>query len=161
MTAPDHPTPAGALLTRAIVAFLVLPGVVAFAVPLTIAFASAHPSGFARAGLLELTLGVAILLACVREFYVSGRGTLAPWSPPTVLVRGGLYKWSRNPMYIGVLLIVIGWALGFGSSKLWIYVGVLAVGFQLRVVLAEEPFLARTYGDQWIDYRKRVPRWIF
>ena len=161
MPTSDHTTPAGSLLTRAIIAFFVLPGVVAFAAPLAIVFTSAHPPGFARAGLLELTLGTAILLACVREFYVSGRGTLAPWSPPTLLVQNGPYKWSRNPMYIGVLLIVIGWALGFKSSILWMYVGVLAVGVHLRVVLGEEPFLARAYGDVWTDYRKRVPRWIF
>ena len=149
-----------ALLPRAIAAFLLLPGVFAFVVPLLLARFTLHPHGFARAGLLELALGLVILLACVRQFYTDGRGTLAPWSPPTTLVRSGLYRWSRNPMYIGVLLIAIGWALGFQSATLWIYVGMLAIAFHLRVVLAEEPYLARKHGDEWLAYRKRVPRWL-
>ena len=146
---------------RAIVALVALPGIVAFALPLAVVRFTEHSPGFARAGLLELALGVTILLSCVRAFYVSGRGTLAPWFPPVTLVRDGLYKWSRNPMYIGVLLIVAGLALGFRSQVLWIYVAVLAVAVHLRVVFGEEPFLARAYGDAWTDYRKRVPRWVF
>ena len=160
MPSPESASGERALLPRAIVAFFLLPGVMAFVVPLLIAQFTPHAVRFSRAGLLELVLGLAILLACVRQFHTDGRGTLAPWSPPTTLVRSGLYRWSRNPMYIGVLLIVIGWALGFQSATLWIYVGVLAIAFHLRVVLAEEPFLARKHGDEWLAYRKRVPRWL-
>lgn len=161
MNSPEKTSPATSLLVRAIIAFVALPGIVAFGLPLVFVRFTAHSPGFARAGLLELVLGVAILFSCVRAFAVSGRGTLAPWSPPVALVRDGLYKWSRNPMYIGVLLIVAGWALGFRSQVLWIYVAALAVAVHLRVVLGEEPYLARTYGDAWIEYRKRVPRWVF
>ena len=153
-------SPGSSLLPRAIAAFFLLPGVIAFVVPLLIARFTAHPARFARAGLLELALGLLILVECTRQFYINGRGTLAPWSPPKALVRTGLYNWSRNAMYIGVLLIVIGWALGFNSSMLWIYAGLLAVAFHLRVVLGEEPYLARTFGDEWTEYRKRVPRWF-
>jgi protein-S-isoprenylcysteine O-methyltransferase Ste14 len=161
MTSPETASPSGSLLVRAIIAFVALPGIVAFALPLAIVHFTAHSSGFARAGFLELAIGVAILLSCVRAFYISGRSTLAPWSPPVTLVRDGLYKWSRNPMYIGVLLIIAGLALGFRSQVLWIYVAALAVAVHLRVVFGEEPFLARTYGDVWTDYKKRVPRWVF
>jgi protein-S-isoprenylcysteine O-methyltransferase Ste14 len=153
------PTDSG-LLPRAILALLMLPGIVAFAVPIIIVNVTHAAGPFARAGLLELALGSAALLACTRDFYVSGRGTLAPWSPPVTLVRNGLYRWSRNPMYIGVLLIVMGWALGYSSRPLWIYAGMLAVAVQLRVILGEEPYLARTFPDEWKAYRKRVPRWV-
>ncbi len=90
-----------------------------------------------------------MLFWCTREFHRTGHGTLAPWDPPTRLVRNGLHQSTRNPMYLGVLLILLGWAIGFRSSPLTAYVAVLAVAFQLRVILGEEPFLARAYGDEW------------
>jgi len=62
--------------------------------------------------------GLVVLLWCVRDFYVSGRGTLAPWNPPKRLVVVGLYRFTRNPMYIGVLMVVGGWAVRAGSPVL-------------------------------------------
>ncbi|MGQ0648998.1 MAG: methyltransferase family protein [Gemmatimonadaceae bacterium] len=146
------------LFWRALAAFLVLPGTVAFLVPWLI-----RPEGarFNAVALPLLSVGIVLLLWCVRDFYVAGRGTLAPWAPPERLVIVGLYRLSRNPMYVAVLLILSGWALAFESRGLWIYTAAVAVGFHVRVVLAEEPFLARTHGEQWTAYRSRVPRWLF
>ena len=147
------------LFARALTAFLVLPGVVAFLVPLLLL--ARGPAGVSnRWGLGPLGAGVVLLLACVREFYVAGRGTLAPWAPPTALVVTGLYQWSRNPMYVAVLLVLAGWALTFRSWPLAVYAAVVLVGFHLRIVLHEEPWLDRTFGDSWIQYRARVPRWL-
>jgi protein-S-isoprenylcysteine O-methyltransferase Ste14 len=129
------------MFARALLAFLALPGVVAFAMPWVILRSSIllHP-----AGLLLVGMGCAGLLWCVRDFYVMGKGTLAPWAPPRHLVECGLYRYSRNPMYVAVLL----------------YAAVVAVAFQCRVVWGEEPWLARTHGARWEAYRARVPRWI-
>jgi len=148
------------LLLKAVFAFLALPGVVAFFVPLVVLRPVDRSRPFATSGLVVLVLGSVVLLWCVRDFLVAGRGTLAPWAPPRALVRVGLYRYSRNPMYIGVLLILAGWALGFRSSALWAYALALLVGFHLRVVLGEEPWLARTYGAAWVDYKAVVPRWL-
>jgi protein-S-isoprenylcysteine O-methyltransferase Ste14 len=63
-------------------------------------------------------------------------------------------------MYIAVLLILSGWALAFQSRGLWIYAACIAVAFHLRVILAEEPWLARTFGAEWLAYRGKVPRWL-
>ena len=149
------------LFWRALVAFLVLPGLFAFAIPLL--WLAPRPLGrsFDALGAVPLALGVFLLLWTVRDFYVAGRGTLAPWSPPKRLVVVGLYRWSRNPMYVSVLLIVLGWALGFGSAALFGYAALLAVGFHLRVLLNEEPFLARTHGDEFERYRQTVRRWLW
>jgi protein-S-isoprenylcysteine O-methyltransferase Ste14 len=76
------------------------------------------------------------------------------------LVIVGLYRVSRNPMYIAVLLVLCGWATMFASRTVWIYAALVAIGFHLRVILGEEPWLARTYGAQWVTYRARVPRWV-
>jgi protein-S-isoprenylcysteine O-methyltransferase Ste14 len=96
----------------------------------------------------------------VRDFYVVGRGTLAPWEPPRRLVVVGLYRYSRNPMYLAVLLTLAGWSLAYHAAELWAYTAALAVAFHLRVVLAEEPYLARTHGERWGEYRAAVPRWL-
>lgn len=146
------------LFARALVAFLALPGVVAFLVPLLLKPDTTVFSNWW--GMIPLGLGTVLLLACVREFYVAGRGTLAPWAPPTRLVATGLYKWSRNPMYVAVSLILSGWAIGFQSWTVALYAATVAVVFHLRVVLHEEPWLARTFGDMWTHYRAQVPRWL-
>src|SRR4051812_32435188 len=105
-------------------------------------------------------VGTALLLWCVRDFYVAGRGTLAPWAPPKHLVVVGLYRVSRNPMYVAVLIVLIGWGLVFSSRALAIYAAVVALAVHLRVVTYEEPWLARTFGAEWLAYRRRVPRWL-
>jgi len=104
--------------------------------------------------------GVVVLLWCVRDFYVAGKGTLAPWDPPQHLVRVGLYRYSRNPMYVGVLLILLGWTTGFRTRGLVVYTTVVAILFHLRVLLHEEPWLARTFPNEWLTYKSRVPRWL-
>lgn len=149
------------MLWRALLAFLALPGVVAIAVPAWFAAGSlSHGGEFHAVGLLPLALGFVLLMWCVRDFYVSGRGTLAPWSPPRHLVTTGLYRYSRNPMYVAVTTMLMGWALAFASPALALYAAIVVVAFQLRVVLGEEPWLARTHGAAWAEYRARVPRWL-
>ena len=141
----------------AAIAFLVCPGTVALLVPWLI-----RPVGtrICPAGIPILVAGLGLLLWCVRDFYVAGRGSLAPWAPPAHLVTVGLYRFSRNPMYIAVLLTLCGWATMFASRTLWIYAAVIAVAFHLRVILGEEPWLARTHGAEWAAYRRQVPRWL-
>jgi protein-S-isoprenylcysteine O-methyltransferase Ste14 len=149
------------MFARALLAFLALPGVVAFAVPVAWLVASTHTRLVQPLGLLPLVVGSFALLWCVRDFYVSGQGTLAPWSPPVHLVVVGLYRYTRNPMYVAVTLILVGWALSFGLPGLWAYAIVVAIAFHLRVVLGEEPWLARTHGARWEEYASRVPRWFW
>jgi protein-S-isoprenylcysteine O-methyltransferase Ste14 len=145
---------------RALFAFLALPGIVAFAAPISWLVSRAHTTLVQPMGLLPLLLGCAGLLWCVRAFYVFGKGTLAPWSPPKHLVTAGLYRYSRNPMYVSVLLIVLGWGISFGFRGLIWYALCAAVAFQVRVVIFEEPWLAGTHGAQWQDYMHRVRRWL-
>jgi protein-S-isoprenylcysteine O-methyltransferase Ste14 len=151
-------TPGRGGFARAVLAFLAMPGVVAFAIP--IGWIASRPAPFHAAGLLPLALGIAGLGWCVRDFYVIGGGTLAPWAPPTRLVIVGLYRYSRNPMYVSVVLILLGWAATFAHGGLLAYAAVVALAFHLRVVLGEEPWLERSHGDAWRDYARRVPRWV-
>ena len=146
---------------RALLAFLALPGIVAIAVPAWIAAGALQPGERPHlVGLLPLLGGFALLVWCVRDFYVAGKGTLAPWSPPRHLVTIGLYRYSRNPMYVAVAMMLAGWALAFASSTIAIYTGFVIGAFHLRVVYGEEPWLARTHGAAWEEYAARVPRWL-
>jgi protein-S-isoprenylcysteine O-methyltransferase Ste14 len=149
------------MFLRALVAFLVLPGVVALAIPAIIGVRELNAGGrFFAIGLLPLACGFALLSWCVRDFYVAGKGTLAPWSPPRHLVTVGLYRYSRNPMYVAVTMMLAGWAVCFWSATLAVYAVSVLVGFHLRVVFGEEPWLARTHGAAWDEYKSKVPRWL-
>ena len=142
-----------------IFAFLALPGIVAFAIPIYWLVSSSRTGSCSRSACCRCSSAARLALVCA-DFYVFGKGTLAPWSPPQHLVTAGLYRYSRNPMYVSVLLILLGWAISFGVRGLYGYAIVVAVAFHLRVVLAEEPWLARTHGAGWDDYVRRVRRWL-
>jgi protein-S-isoprenylcysteine O-methyltransferase Ste14 len=148
------------MFIRALFAFLVLPVVAAGVIPwILLASEDGRGAGWGP-GAAVMLIGLVVLLWCVRDFYVRGKGTLAPWDPPKQLVVVGLYRLSRNPMYIGVLLLVLGWSLRFASPSIAVYALVLAVGFHLRVVIYEEPTLDRLFGEDWRRYRAAVPRWL-
>ena len=149
------------MLLRALLAFIALPGLVAFVAPLLLAWPRVRGGPFNAIALVLLIPGVTLLLWCVRDFIVIGKGTLAPWDPPRSLVFSGAYRFSRNPMYVGVSLILLGWAMAFRSSGLLLYALIVMLAFHLRVVFGEEPWLARTHQRTWNEYRSRVPRWMF
>ena len=148
------------MFLRALLAFLALPGIVAFAIPIYWLISTSGTDLVKPLGLLPLLLGCAGLLWCVRDFYVFGKGTLAPWSPPQRLVTVGLYRYSRNPMYVSVVLILLGWAVSFGVRGLYWYTLFVGIAFHVRVVIAEEPWLRRTHCAAWDDYVRRVRRWL-
>lgn len=151
----------GKMFARALLAFLALPGIVAVLVPVVWLWAVSHAKLAHPVGLAPLLAGFAGLLWCVRDFYVSGKGTLAPWAPPARLVVIGLYRYTRNPMYVTVTTMLFGWAAAFGNTGLFVYAICVAGAFHLRVVLNEEPWLARTHGEAWQRYASRVPRWFW
>jgi protein-S-isoprenylcysteine O-methyltransferase Ste14 len=148
------------VLVKAVVAFLVLPGTVAYAVPLLLAPWEREQRPWQLLGPMLVLAGTILLLFCVREFYLAGKGTLAPWAPPQDLVVSGLFRWSRNPMYVSVIVVLLGWSIWFASPLLFAYAAAVSIAFHLRVLLYEEPRLAETFGEAWCDYRDRVPRWL-
>ena len=148
------------LLVRAILAFLAMPALAGLLAPWLIARGDRWRGSGCSWGAWLAALGAAGLLWCVRDFYVVGRGTLAPWSPPRRLVAVGLYRVVRNPMYVSVLALVAGIAWWWTSPLAAAYCGALAVGFHLRVVLHEEPWLARSFPEEWRAYSTEVRRWV-
>ena len=110
--------------------------------------------------ILIFLVGLVIMLECIIRFAIKGRGTLSPADPTKKLVVSGLYKFSRNPMYAGVTLILIGEAIFFQSGSLWIYLLIVFAFFNLFILLVEEPRLRRDFGESYYQYCKKVRRWL-
>jgi protein-S-isoprenylcysteine O-methyltransferase Ste14 len=108
---------------------------------------------------LWLTGGV-ILLWSFWNFLQQGRGTPAPVDPPKDLVAVGFYRYVRNPMYVGVLLVLIGHFLWFGYWSLFMYTLLIFVTVHLFVTRYEEPTLRRKFGASYEEYLRHVPRWV-
>jgi protein-S-isoprenylcysteine O-methyltransferase Ste14 len=148
------------LFIEALISFLALPFVAAGIIPCVLLFIDPWRGDLCYWGLPIMIFGLYILIWCVRVFYISGKGTLAPWSPPKHLVTIGLYRFCRNPMYIGVLTLVFGWAILTFSFLIAVYYIILLIGFHLWVILYEEPQLSKLFGTEWELYSSSVPRWI-
>jgi protein-S-isoprenylcysteine O-methyltransferase Ste14 len=148
-------------LVKTLIFTLLAPGTVTVAVPYWLLGSGPTPAGGLRLlGWLPLALGAAFYCWCAWEFAAAGRGTPAPIDPPKVLVARGLYRVVRNPMYVGVLLVLLGESLVSGSWALLRYAVLVWLCFHLFVVLYEEPALRRKFGASYEGYRKRVWRWI-
>ena len=111
-------------------------------------------------GLVLVLPGAAILLICAWDFGVTGRGTPAPIDPPKILVARGLYRYVRNPMYVGVALVLLGESILFASARVLGYALCVCLAFHLFVLFYEEPGLRRKFGDSYVDYCHRVNRWL-
>lgn len=111
-------------------------------------------------GLVPVTAGAALLLSCIWLFAAVGRGTPAPFDPPKTFVAVGPYRYVRNPMYVGVLLMLVGEAAVFGAPELLEYALVVWLATHVFVLLYEEPTLRRKFGSSYAEYVGRVPRWI-
>lgn len=142
--------------------FILAPGMVAGAIPLI--FLQMGPRSdlgfFSYLALPFWVFGLVILLWCFWDFLVKGRGTPAPVDPPKHLVVNGLYRFLRNPMYVGVLMLIFGHFLWLGFLSLLIYAGVVFTAFSTFVLFYEEPHLRKTFGAAYEEYCKQVPRWI-
>lgn len=104
--------------------------------------------------------GFIIMLLCILRFALEGRGTLSPADPTKKLVISGLYKYSRNPMYVGVMLMLIGESVYYNFSGLWVYTLCIFIAFYLFILFFEEPRLRRDFGDEYRQYCQRVRRWL-
>jgi protein-S-isoprenylcysteine O-methyltransferase Ste14 len=153
------------LFLKNLVFSVLAPGSVGLWFPLWIAARGgavlAFPSSPAQgAALIPVAVGAAIYLWCAWNFAVHGRGTPAPIDAPKVLVVQGLYRYVRNPMYLGVGLAIAGWWLYFRTDVLLIYGAALMMVVQLFVLFYEEPHLRGLFGEPYDRYCGQVRRWM-
>jgi len=156
------------LVARAVAFTLLVPGAVVWWIPqnfIRIDWTIRHAAGW-----FPVTLGALLYFWCVAQFLMRGHGTpniffarhlgFLIGREPLRLVHESIYRYSRNPMYVGVVTTVFGEAVLFGSWNLLIYALVLCVWFHLVVVFLEEPHLRRTRGEAYLQYCRETPRWI-
>ncbi len=111
-------------------------------------------------GALFFCGGSLLLFITIRLFAKRGNGTLAPWDPPRRLITEGVYRYVRNPMISGVLFMLIGETVFFGSWLLLIWTLVFGVVNTLYFLLSEEPGLTKRFGEDYLQYRRHVPMWL-
>ncbi len=111
-------------------------------------------------GLVIFIAGWGIVIYCVYRFAIEGKGTLSPADPTKNLVIKGLYRYSRNPMYIGVVLALAGISLFATSLMLGIYSLLIFIIFDLFIRFVEEPRLERDFKAPYVNYKKEVRRWL-
>lgn len=112
------------------------------------------------AGSILVLIGLMIMVVCISSFIRIGRGTLAPWSPTKKLVVRGLYRYVRNPMILGVLIVLLGEALGLKSQNILIWAASFFVINTIYFIVYEEPDLEDRFGDEYREYKKHVSRWL-
>ena len=154
------------LAIRSVLFLFLIPGTVTVYIPIQLLRNSGHLVAPALStgsvlAVCVLLAGAAVLLRCVWDFFSAGHGTLAPFDPPRQLVASGLYRFTRNPMYNGVLLVLAAEAWLFRSVVLLEYAILMFTVFSLAVFLYEEPMLESQFGESYRAYRRAVPRWGF
>lgn len=149
---------------RTAVFTLIVPGTVLLLIPSILLTSQIGPRldlGMGHlTGIVLLVPGLAAILWCFIDFVRRGKGTPAPYDPPRQLVVAGLYRYVRNPQYVGVLFVILGEALLTGAVVLLGYAAVLAIMYHLFVRYYEEPTLKRLFGEPYVRYCQSVPRWF-
>ena len=157
------------MLLRHLIAILVLPFVMTIVVPRWIARRSGlvteWDGGAASvlghvAGAVCFLIGLTLFGWSLYLFATRGKGTLAPWDPPKHLVVTGPYRYVRNPMISGVLMIIMGESVFIGSVSLFLWMLTFFVFNQIHFLIYEEPNLESRFGDEYRRYKAGVPRWI-
>ena len=111
-------------------------------------------------GAILMFAGGAIVLTCLVLFVARGRGTPAPWDAPRRFVATGLYRYTRNPMYLGGFALLSGYGLYEQSPSILLLACTGLVLAHLLVVLVEEPGLRTRFGPDYEAYLRTVPRWL-
>jgi protein-S-isoprenylcysteine O-methyltransferase Ste14 len=158
-------------LLRHLLAIGLLPFVVTLVVPASIIRTSTtlnagwdlpSPLGLLPTLLGSVLVGLGVLLVykTVSLFATVGDGTLAPWDPPRRLVVCGVYRRVRNPMLSGVFFMLLGEATLLGSPPLFVWFLVVFAVNALYIPLVEEPDLSQRFGEEYLAYKRNVPRWV-
>jgi len=157
------------VLLRHLIAIVILPVTVTALVPSWIAqrhhvvlrAGTSAPALLLQAtGVAAALLGIVLFVSSLWRFATDGRGTLAPWDPPRLLVVNGPYQYVRNPMISGVLFVVLGEALILLSVAHAAWAAFFLAVNVVYIRFVEEPQLARRFGPGYDIYRASVPRFV-
>ncbi|MFA5742864.1 MAG: isoprenylcysteine carboxylmethyltransferase family protein [Candidatus Paceibacterota bacterium] len=111
-------------------------------------------------GALLCLAGLVILATTVKMLMATGKRTIAPWDPATILITSGMYSYTRNPMIGGALLVLLGEAAIFGSLAILVWFFLFFIINDLYFCYIEEPDLEKRFGQHYKEYKKAVPKWL-
>jgi protein-S-isoprenylcysteine O-methyltransferase Ste14 len=145
--------------------WLALPFVVTVVIPFFLYKINIHliqvpPDAFKIAGIIVYILGISMQLYTTSLFGRYAQGTLAPWQPTQKLVIRGPYRYCRNPMITGVLMMLLGEALFFNALGIMIWTCIFFVMNTMYFIFKEEPAMLKRFGEAYTEYKKHVPRWV-
>lgn len=126
-----------------------------FTLPLRVIF----PIPWNLTGIVAILLGIAINISADKALHVANT-TVKPFQESNALVTGGVYGISRHPMYLGFVLILIGVAALLGSLTHWLIILIFVILMEVVFIQVEERMLGEKFGTAWLEYRKKVRRWI-
>ncbi len=112
------------------------------------------------AGLIFIACGLVLGVWCAWLLFTSGEGTPSPWMPPRRLVAEGPYLRVRNPMLLSLFFVLAGEALYVGSGALLLYLAGAVIFSHLYIVLIEERELENRFGEVYVNYKAKTPRWM-
>jgi protein-S-isoprenylcysteine O-methyltransferase Ste14 len=110
-------------------------------------------------GAVPIALGILLNIWADQLFRRAGTA-IKPFEPSIALVLAGPFRFSRNPMYIGMVLVLAGIAIGLGSATPWLVVPLFAWLVTQRFIIPEERKLDATFGQQYYEYKAKVRRWV-
>ena len=115
--------------------------------------------GWPVAGWALIGVGIAILVTCWVHFYRANTN-IQPHRPSSTLIESGLYRRSRNPLYVAGLFLQVG--IGLLLNNLWIVllVAVSKFIFSRFIIAREEAYLERAFGEVYVNYTRKVRRWL-
>lgn len=144
--------------------FFLLPAAILIYIPILLArlgFINPDPIKILYSlAILSWLVGTALCIWTIVLFWKLGEGTPAPNAPTEKLVDRGLYGITRNPMYLGAWIILLGYVFWYQSEIFILYTMVVGLFFHAIITLYEEPRLTKQYGEEYKAYRQRVPRWL-
>lgn len=155
-----------AALLGSILFFVLAPGTIAGYLPWTFTrWHMRYPAFFGAEltrwlGVALIALGLVPLVNSFWRFAMEGLGTPAPVAPPQTLVVTGFYRHVRNPMYVGIVAILLGQVVLFANENLFWYTVIVWLSFHLFVFLYEEPTLRKQFPANYKIYCANVPRWL-
>ena len=118
------------------------------------------PAWTGTIGIILMCVGGTFALLCLSMFVIRGNGTGAPFDPPREFVVFGPYRYVRNPMYIGGMIMFVGFGLYEQSISILLFSLIWLLLVHLFVLFVEEPGLEKRFGDSYREYKRSVNRWI-
>ncbi len=117
------------------------------------------PEAWSALGLVPIMVGVGMMAAAARQF-ANAKTAIKPFDQPSALVTRGVFRVSRNPMYLAMIVIQIGAAIGLGTLVTFFVPPALAWLLSRKFIKREEAMLSQTFGADYDRYKSRVRRWL-